>query len=59
MKPYEGISLSEAIKQNRLPEFIRQAEERLKELGAEHPEAARLDAALTKAIKTKRSEDQT
>lgn len=55
----EQLSLSEAIKTNRLPEFIKQAESRLKELGAQHPQAKAVEAALATAIKTERSEGQT
>ncbi len=55
----ELLTLSDAIKQNRLPEFIKQAEARLKELGAEHPDAREVDAALKTAIRTERSTDQT
>lgn len=53
------LTLSDAIKQNRLPEFIKQAEERLAELGYDHPEAKAVNAALSKAIRTERSADQT
>lgn len=59
MKASEPLTLSDALKQGRLPEFIKQAEARLKELGAEHPEARAVDAALKTAIKTARSADQT
>lgn len=45
-----NLTLSQALKQNRLPEFIRQAEARLKELGADHPDAREVDASLKKAI---------
>lgn len=58
-KPYDGISLADAIKANRLPEFIKQAEERLKELGAEHPDSREVDAALKTAIRTAQSKGQT
>lgn len=53
------LTLSDALKTNRLPEFIKQAEARLKELGATHPEAKAVEAALSKAIRTERSENQT
>lgn len=53
------LTLSDAIKQNRLPEFIKQAEARLKELGAEHPEARAVNAALKSAIKNVQSKGQT
>ena len=59
MKPYEEISLSEAIKTNRLPEFIKQAEARLKELGAEHPEAKAVQRLIDTAARTPRPADQT
>jgi hypothetical protein len=59
LKPYDGVSLSDAIRQNRLPEFIKQAEARLKELGATHPDAREVEAALKTAIRTQRSEGQT
>lgn len=57
--PSGGITLSDAIKQNRLPEFIKQAEERLKELGATHPEAKAVESSLSKAIKTAQSKGRT
>lgn len=53
------LTLSDAIKSNRLPEFIKQAEARLKELGATHPETKAVEAALSKAIKTEQSKGQT
>lgn len=53
------LTLSEALRTKRLPEFIKLAEARLKELGAEHPDAGAVDAALKTAIKTARSVDQT
>lgn len=53
------LTLSDALKQNRLPEFIKQAEARLKELGFNHPDAREVDAALKTAIRTERSADQT
>lgn len=53
------LTLSDAIKQNRLPEFIKQAEARLKELGATHPEAKAVEAALSSAIRTEQSKGQT
>lgn len=59
MTKTDQLSLSEALKTNRLPEFIKQAEARLKELGAEHPDSRTVDAALKAAIKTVRSADQT
>ena len=59
MKKAEPLTLSEALKTNRLPEFIKQAEARLKELGAEHPEARKVDAALKTAIRTAQSKGQT
>lgn len=59
MTKTDQLTLSEATKTNRLPEFIKQAEARLKELGAEHPEAKAVEAALTKAIRTPLSTDQT
>lgn len=55
----ENLTLSQALKSNRLPEFIKQAEARLKELGFDHPDAREVDAALKTAIKTERSADQT
>jgi hypothetical protein len=59
MKPYEGISLDDAIKAGRLDQFIRDAEKRLKELGFDHPEAHQVEAALKTAIKRKQSTGQT
>ena len=53
------LTLSDALKQNRLPEFIKQADARLKELGATHPETKAVEAALANAIRTSRSEGQT
>lgn len=54
-----GITLSEALKTNRLPEFIKQAEDRLKELGATHPEAKEVQALIDKAARTPQSEGRT
>lgn len=59
MMASKALTLSDAIKQKRLPEFIEQAERRLAELGAKHPEAKALESALAVAIKTERSEDRT
>ena len=36
-----ALTLAQALTQHRLPEFIKQAEARLIELGAEHPEATK------------------
>lgn len=55
----QDLTLSEAIKTNRLPEFIEQAEKRLAEIGGTHPEAKAVEAALAKAIRTEQSEDRT
>lgn len=59
MKNTDELTLSEALKTNRLPEFIRQAEIRIKELGATHPEAREVQALIDKAAKTPRPADQT
>ncbi len=53
MKSSDPLTLSAAIAQKRLPEFIKQAEARLKELGASHPEAAKVEALIAKAARTK------
>lgn len=53
------LTLSEAIKTDRLPEFIKQAEARLKELGADHPEAKDVQRLIETAAKTPRPADQT
>ena len=53
------LTLSDALKQDRLPEFIKQAEIRLTELGATHPEAKEVQALIDKAARTPRPEDQT
>lgn len=53
------LTLSDALKQNRLPEFIKQAEARLAELGASHPEAKEVQRLIDKASKTPRPADQT
>ena len=55
----ESLTLSEAIKTNRLPEFIKQAESRLAELGAKHPEAKEVQRLIDVAAKTPRPADQT
>ena len=55
----ELLTLSDALKTNRLPEFIKQAEARLKELGATHPEAKEVQALIDKAARTPRQADQT
>jgi hypothetical protein len=55
----EPLTLSQAIKQNRLPEFIKQAEEWLAKEGLEHPDARHVEAALQTAIKTKLPADRT
>ena len=59
MTSAEPLTLSAAIKQNRLPEFIKQAEARIKELGFDHPEAKAVQRQIDKAAKTPRPADQT
>lgn len=49
------LSLKDAIKTGRLPEFIKQEETR----GVGPVDKATLDAALSNLIKSPRSEDQT
>lgn len=55
----EALTLSDALKTNRLPEFIKQAEARLAELGAKHPEAKEVQRLIDTAAKTPRPADQT
>ncbi len=60
MSHYDGISLSEAISDGQLEQFIRDSENRLKELGYPRPpEAKEVEAALEAAIKKQQSEDRT
>ncbi len=59
MKASEPLTLSNALKQDRLPEFIKQAESRMKELGWLYPEAKEVQAAIDTAAKTPRPADQT
>lgn len=59
MKNTDELTLSEALKANRLPEFIKQAEARIKELGWQHPEAQAVQDAINAAARTPRPADQT
>jgi len=53
------LTLSDALKTGRLPEFIKQAEARIAELGANHPEAKEVQRLIDTAAKTPRPADQT
>jgi hypothetical protein len=55
----ELLTLAEAIKTNRLPEFIKQAENRIAELGASHPDAKEVQKLIDTAARTPRPADET